>query len=203
MTPNSYTQSSGTDRTDPVPAVVVCFDRDHTVSVNPHPDRDAVPLSWVKYLAHEVPDVDVWATGNQTLREEASIPGISEAITCWRYLTLPEDPMEYHTHVPVGARLPGRREGLELIQAVYDRLAPESETYQLVVVDDVDLSDLESDGWNHYLPWDFVAAVKAGTAGIDLPVPLDKPSNLPLTDPDCPETYPPLNFDRPGPLQYR
>lgn len=203
MTSNTHTQSSGTDRTDPVPAAVVCFDRDFTVSVNPHPDNDAVPLSWVKHLAHEVPDVDVWATGNQTLREEASIPGISEAITCWRHLTLPEDPMDYHAHAPVGARLPGRREGLELIQAVYDRLATESETHRLIVVDDVDLSDLEADGWTHYLPWDFVAAVNTGTADIDLPVPLEEPSNIPQTDPDCPETYPPLNYDQPGPLQYR
>lgn len=202
MTSNSHARLSGIDRTSPVPIAVVCFDRDHTVSINPHPDRDSVPLSWVKYLAHEVPAIDVWATGNQTLREEASAPGISEAITCWRYLTLPDNPLEYHAHVPVGGRLPGRREGLELIQAVYDRLATESEIYQLLVVDDVDLSDLESEGWTHYFPWDFVAAIKAGTADIDLPVPLNEPSNIPLTDPDCPETYPALDFDRPGPLQY-
>ncbi|MWV40568.1 adaptin protein [Natrialba sp. INN-245] len=203
MTSDSPTQSNGTDRTDPVPTTVICFDRDHTVSVNPHPDRDAVPLSWIKYLAHEVPDIDVWATGNQTLREEASIPGISEAITCWRYLTLPENPMKFHSHVPVGARLPGRREGLHLIQAVYGQLATASETYQLIVVDDVDLSDLESDGWAHYFPEEFVDAVEADTAGLDLPVPLENPSNIPLTDPDCPDTYPPLDFDQPGPLQYR
>lgn len=203
MTPNSHAQLSGIDRTSPVPTAVICFDRDHTVSINPHPDRDAVPLSWVKYLAHEVPAIDVWATGNQMLREEASIPGISEAITCWRYLTLPDDPVEYHAHVPMGARLPGRREGLELIQAVYDRLATESETYRLLVVDDVDLSDLESDGWTHYFPWGFVAAIEAGTADIDLPVPINEPSDIPLTDPDCPEMYPGLDFDRPGPLQYR
>lgn len=191
------------NRTNPIPTAVVCFDRDHTVSVNPHPERNAVPLSWVKYLAHEVANIDVWATGNQTLREEASIPGISEAITCWRYLTLPDDPVEYHAHVPIEARLPGRREGLHLIQAVYDRLATTTDTYRRIVVDDVDLSDLESGGWKHYFPWDFVTAVNAGTAEIDLPVPLDEPSNIPLTDPNCPETYSPLDFDQPGPLQYR
>ncbi|OIB56175.1 hypothetical protein [Natrialba sp. SSL1] len=203
MTSNSHTKSSDTDRTGPVPTAVVCFDRDHTVSVNPHPDREAVPLSWVKYLAHEVPEVDVWATGNQTLREEASIPGISEAISCWRYLTLPEDPMQFHSQVPVAARLPGRREGLRLIQAIYDQLATSSETYRLIVVDDVDLSDLEPDGWTHYLPWDFVDAVEAGTASIDLPVPLEQPTNVLLTGPECPETYPSVDFDRPGPLQHQ
>lgn len=205
MTPKSSAsaESNGHDRTGPIPTAVVCFDRDHTVSVNPHPDKDAVPLSWVKYLAHEVPTVDVWASGNQTLREEAAIPGISEAITCWRHLTLPADPMEYHAQVPIAARLPGRREGLELIQAVYEQLTTGGNSFRRIVVDDIDLTDLETDGWTHYFPWDFVAAVTTGAACIDIPVPLTEPSDVPLTDPECPESYPPLNFDQPGPLQYR
>mgnify|MGYP000695154476 CR=1 FL=1 len=58
------------DTTETFPETVLCFDRDYTVSVNPHPDRTAVPLSWVKYFAHYRKDIDVWATGNQMLTEE-------------------------------------------------------------------------------------------------------------------------------------
>lgn len=203
MTTTPNEDETESDRETPVPSTIVCFDRDHTVSVNPHPEKRSVPLAWVKYLAHEVPTVDVWATGNQLLREEASIPGIAEGITCWRALTLPHAPVEYHAYVPTGARLPGRREGLQLLRAVYDRLSQPEQTYELVVIDDVDLTDLETDGWTHYFPWDFVTAVESGTGPVDVPVPLEKISNTPLTDPNCPESYPPIDYDEPGPLQYR
>lgn len=192
------------ERDTPVPTTVVCFDRDHTVSVNPHPEHRAVPLAWVKYLAHEVPTVDVWATGNQRLREEAAVPGIGEAITCWRALTVPDDPMAYHSRLPIDTRVPGRREGLELIRTVYDRLAAStSREPGLVVVDDVDLTDLESSGWSHYLPWEFVERIEAGDGPVEIPTPIDGISNVPLTDSACPESYSPIDYDEPGPLQYR
>lgn len=62
---------------------------------------------------------------------------------------------------------------------MYDRLVTEPETYRLIV-DDVELSALEADGWTHSLPWDFVAAAKAGTANIDLSVPFKQLSKVPL-----------------------
>ena len=33
--------------------MIFAFDRDWTVDVNPHPSRQAVPLDWVRTLAHE------------------------------------------------------------------------------------------------------------------------------------------------------
>ena len=190
-------------RNTPVPESVVCFDRDHTVSVNPHPERRAVPLSWVKYLAHEDPTVDVWATGNQRLTEEARVPGISEAITCWRVLTVADDPMAYHSRLPTDTRVPDRRDGLELIRTVYDRLAASiSREPRFVVVDDVDLTDLESSGWSHYFPWEFAEITEADDGPVDVPTPLDEISNVPLTESSCPESYPPIDYDEPGPLRY-
>ncbi|MDN4032221.1 hypothetical protein, partial [Chryseobacterium gambrini] len=63
-----------------------CFDRDYTVSVNPHPTRKSVPLWWVTQLAHQRPRVDVWATGNQMLTIEASIHGTVYAAAVWQYI---------------------------------------------------------------------------------------------------------------------
>ena len=54
---------------------VFAFDRDQTVNINPHPRHDAVPLEWVRHLAHNTP-YSVYATGNQTLAAEAAIPGV-------------------------------------------------------------------------------------------------------------------------------
>lgn len=189
------------DRNTPIPETVVCFDRDHTVSVNPHPERRAVLLSWVKYLAHEDPTVDVWATGNQRLTEEARVPGISEAITCWQVLTVADDPMAYQSRLPTDTRVPGRREGLELIRTVYERLAASiSRKPRLVVVDDIDLTDLES--WSHYFPWEFAERNETNDGPVDVPTPLDEISNVPLTESSCPESYPPIDYDEPGPLRY-
>jgi len=49
------------------------------VDVNPHPQREAVPLEWVRYWAREA-DHEVWAIGNQDLVAEADIPGTVESI---------------------------------------------------------------------------------------------------------------------------
>ena len=163
----------------------------------------AVPLSWVKHLAHDRGKIDVWATGNQLLREEAMIPGISDAITSWRKLTLPDDLEQYHKYVPPQARRPSRRKGLHLIQAIYEKVAAFYDVdIQLLVVDDVNLTDLETDGWQHYYPWDFVAAVEQNTAPLSIPLPLKKLSEIPLTNADCPESYPPLDYDTPKVLTY-
>lgn len=39
---------------------VLAFDRDWTVDVNPHPRREAVPLEWVRYWAHNTDHEDEW-----------------------------------------------------------------------------------------------------------------------------------------------
>jgi hypothetical protein len=188
--------SSQHDTTETFPETVLCFDRDYTVSVNPHPDRTAVPLSWVKYFAHYREDIDVWATGNQTLTEEASIPGIGQAVSCWRAITLPDDIERYHTFVsPQSGRL-SRREGLQLIQAVYDHVETHYDhSFEFLVVDDVDLSELE--GWDHFYPWEFTRAVDDRNISITPPDPLESISDVPCTEPDCPESYPPIDYDEP------
>jgi len=188
---------------DKLPNFVVCFDRDYTVSVNPHPKQQAVPLSWVKHLAHEQTEVDVWATGNQLLREEAAIPGISEAITSWRELTLPDSVEQFHEYVPPQARKPSRKEGLRLVKVVYDEITAALDIdIQFIVIDDVDLTQLESEGWKHYFPWDFVSVIKNETTSVSVPIPLEEVSEIPLTKSDCPESYPPLDYDTPKPLTY-
>lgn len=146
------------------PHVVVCFDRDETVSTNPHPDPDkpSVPLSWVKFLAHRAAGVDVWATGNQTLRHEAAIPGTKRALDLWARLDVAADD-RFSIPDPLQYELP-RRDRLHVLQDLY-----EGQNVGLVVVDDADLRDLAVHGWTHYFPWEFVKAVEAGSAPVTVP----------------------------------
>jgi len=139
---------------------VYCFDRDYTVSVNPHPDHEAVPLSWIKWIARET-DHPVYATGNQHLRREALIPGIEEARQRWEAMNgfHPED--RYEDDGYYGYK-PARRDGLRLIQDVH----PEED--EIVVVDDINLRDLEPEGIYHYYPWDFVEQVRNGELEIEI-----------------------------------
>lgn len=137
---------------------VLAFDRDYTVDVNPHPhpDKPAVPLSWVRHLAHETGHV-VFATGNQTLKSEAEIPGVAEIVHGH-----PEVDPETIRSDAFGGTV-SRRRRIRYLGECY----PDAET--CIVVDDVDVSDVA--GWTHYFPWAFVEAVRAGEvlAGMDLP----------------------------------
>lgn len=146
------------------PRVVVCFDRDEAVSTNPHPDPDkpAVPLSWVKYLAHDAPAVDVWATGNQTLRHEAAIPGTDRALALWHRLDR-DAVSSLSIPDPERFELP-RRDRLHVVGDLYD-----ADTTDFVVVDDADIADMAAHGWSHFLPWSFVRAVEAETAPVTIP----------------------------------
>lgn len=183
---------------DTPPETVVCFDRDWTVSVNPPPDdREAVPLSWVKAYAHGLEGVDVWATGNQRLRGEAAIPGVETARAIRAEIGLdevPSRPTDPAGAAPVNVGLPTRRDRLRMVADVYDYagLSP-----TLVVVDDVDLSDM--DGWTHYFSWEFVPAARAGEAAV--PAPTDTPfTDTPAgEDPDEPAVDP--SVYRAGPSQ--
>lgn len=128
---------------------VFAFDRDWTVDVNPHPDRDAVPLAWVRTLAHDTEHA-VYAIGNQTLADEAAIPGVVDIVgqhpdpwTDWLGEKTPDGRYE---------RYPTRRERLELIRDLH----PDADGY--IVVDDLDLSDVP--GWAHYHAWEFVPAIE-------------------------------------------
>jgi len=106
---------------------VYAFDRDLTIDVNQGP----VPLEWVKKLTQT--EHEVWAIGNQRLKEEANIPGIAEIL---ERLGIETD------------TIPPRRERVDMLREVF----PDAEEY--IVVDDVDLSDME--GWSYYTPEDFV-----------------------------------------------
>jgi hypothetical protein len=147
--------------------IVLCFDRDHTVSVNPHPDERAVPIGWIQYWAHK-DEIPVFATGNQHLRVEAEIPGISEAEYLW------EDHIEGNEYEYENSQFedyikPRRRDGLRLIQEVYQEAFP-TEDFQSIVVDDVDVSDLSDEGpWTHYFPWNFVKTVESGDFALEEP----------------------------------
>ncbi|MFC7074691.1 hypothetical protein ACFQJ7_08515 [Halovenus rubra] len=183
------------------PDTVVCFDRDYTVSVNPHPNHEAVPLSWVKHLAHERREIHVWATGNQYLRKEAAIPGINEAITSWQELMLPDSVERFREYVPPQSARLGRKEGLALVRAIYEELNPNPKNQpDFIVVDDVDLSGLG--GYEHKFPWTFVDAIESGTAPVDVQRPVSV-SDVPLTESNCPESYPPVDRDDPAVLRLR
>jgi hypothetical protein len=138
--------------------LVFAFDRDWTVDVNPHPGHEAVPLEWVRHLAHETPHA-VYAIGNQTLAEEAAIPGVVDVVgrhpDDWnRWLGEKRPDGRYE-------EFPRRRERLSLIADLHQ----DADGY--VVVDDLDLSDV--DLWEHYHAWEFVPAVERGEIHPDLP----------------------------------
>lgn len=143
---------------------VFAFDRDETVDVNPHPDpeKEPVPLAWVRHLAHHT-DNAVYAHGHQELTNEGDIPGnrkakerVNSAYDASWHETLGVDVTE--RSYDEGLR---RRERVRLLEYIH----PDAEEY--IVVDDVDLSDIE--GWRHYHSWEFVRAVREGRRTFDLP----------------------------------
>ena len=139
--------------------IVFAFDRDWTVDVNPPPgDRAAVPLEWVRHLAHET-EHEVWAIGNQDLKAEADIPGIVELAE--RYYDEGIERLGAQNDVGRYEFWPLRRERLRMLAEVF----PGATEY--IVVDDLDLSDVE--GWSHYHAWEFVPAVERGEIRIELP----------------------------------
>lgn len=146
--------------------IVFAFDRDWTVDVNAHPRHEAVPLAWVRHLAHET-DHAVYAIGNQSLAEEAAIPGVVDIVgqhsDSWDVWLGDKQPDGYYEQFPL------RRERLSLIEDLH----PSAEEY--IVIDDLDLSDV--DGWTHYHAWDFVPAVTRGDIDPALPW-----VNEPVTD---------------------
>jgi len=147
--------------------LVLCFDRDSTVSVNPHPDERAVPIGYIQWWAH-VEEIPVFATGNQHLRVEAEIPGISEAERAWEEYVTGEE-YQYSNSQFEDYIKPRRRDGLRLIQDLYEETFPDQK-FRFIVVDDSDVSDLEDEGpWTHYFPWDFVEAVESGEFALEEP----------------------------------
>jgi hypothetical protein len=188
---------------------VLCFDRDSTIDVNPHPDHDAVPIAWVKAWAHapKHEHVDVWATGNQRLVAEAEIPGTEHTRTRWERLegrdAGEEYPSENTTGGPVRGALrairsrfgaarakedrsykPSRRDRLRLIKDCYEH--PDSGYTvppRFLVVDDADLADIAEEGWRWWLPWEFTESVRRRGDPLAVPDAVDYP-NVPVESDD-------------------
>lgn len=145
---------------------ILCFDRDFTVDVNfdqheaymmdAPADAEPVPLAWVKHYAHSVENVDVWATGNQRLRKEGAIPGLEEARLLWESLHETDIESQYKGRGFLDRYKPTRRDGLRVIQSIYEGYASDEDTLRFVVVDDVDLSDMRNEWGKHYFAWDFI-----------------------------------------------
>lgn len=144
---------------------VLALDRDWTIDINSHPEREAVPLDWVHYWAHET-DHEVWAIGNQDLVYGAGIPGVVEAV------------QRHHGDLEVlGERdddgyyesWPSRERRLELLAELF----PDAHTH--FVIDDLDLSHVE--GWEHYHAWEFVEEVQNGPSSLNLLPPSNESSD--------------------------
>ncbi|MFC7020391.1 MULTISPECIES: HEAT repeat domain-containing protein [Haloarcula] len=136
---------------------VLAFDRDWTVDVNSHPRREAVPLEWVRYWAHEAGH-EVWAIGNQDLVEEADIPGTVESI---RQRDGHVDALGEQDEYGYYEWWPEREERLRILSGLF----PTADGY--IAVDDLDLGHV--DGWDHYHAWDFVEYVRQGELGLSAP----------------------------------
>ena len=138
--------------------IVLAFDRDWTVDVNPHPNREAVPLEYVRYWSEETPH-EVWATGNQLLVDEAAIPGTVETVRRLKGdLSLFG---EYDETTGRYANWPERATRLKMLEELF----PEADQY--IVVDDLDLSSV--DNWDHYYAWDFMEALRSGEINLETP----------------------------------
>ena len=136
---------------------VLAFDRDWTVDVNPHPHRDAVPLTWVRYWAHET-NHEVWTIGNQDLVKEADIPGTVESIRRRDGYIDALGEQDEHGYYEWW---PDREKRLQILAELF----PDAEGY--IAVDDLDLGHV--DGWEHYHAWDFVEHVRSGELGLSVP----------------------------------
>lgn len=136
---------------------VLAFDRDWTVDLNPHPRKEAVPLEWVRYWAHDTGH-EVWAIGNQDLVEEADIPGIEELIRQRDGDLSALGEQDEHGYYEWW---PEREQRLHILADLF----PDADEY--VVVDDLDLSHV--DGWNHYHAWGFVPAVQQDELNLTTP----------------------------------
>lgn len=114
------------------------FDRDQTVDVNGGP----VPLRIVRYLAHRTEHV-VYAHGNQLLKREAEIPGVKEV----------QDELDIDPTSDYGL-YPSPRQRLHMIMGAN----PGFERY--ICIDDIDLTDMEEEGWDYYAPDEFMGLLE-------------------------------------------
>lgn len=122
---------------------VFAFDRDETVDVSKGP----VPLSAVRELASDSRH-EVWAIGNQALRSEADIPGISEAR---QRLIDRHDAGDSPSPWASPPKNPGRKKRLLMVEALF----PDAQEY--IHIDDDNVLISRRERWTYYRPEAFVA----------------------------------------------
>ena len=121
---------------------VYAFDRDSTVETSKGP----VSIEKIKRLVKE--GNEVWAIGNQRLCREAKIPGVAEL--CKRLAV--NQKSEF-----LDVKHPGRverRNRLRMLRLLF----PKARAY--IVVDDVDLTDMEKEGWIYFTPEEYVRGTR-------------------------------------------
>lgn len=122
---------------------VFAFDRDDTVDVSKGP----VPLSAVRDLAHSTSH-EVWAIGNQTLTQEADIPGITEAREQLIDRYTGSDSTSPWASPPEN---PGRKKRLLMVEALF----PDANEY--IHIDDDNVLISRRERWSYYRPKAFVS----------------------------------------------
>lgn len=122
---------------------VFAFDRDDTVDVSNGP----VPLSAVRELAHNTSH-EVWAIGNQTLTQEADIPGITEAREQLIDRYNGSDSTSPWASPPEN---PGRKKRLLMVEALF----PDAHEY--IHIDDDNVLISRRERWSYYRPKAFVS----------------------------------------------
>lgn len=122
---------------------VFAFDRDDTVDVS----RGPVPLSMVRDLARNSSH-EVWAIGNQLLRSEADIPGITEARE--RLIDQYSNGSDPSSRWASPPKNPGRKKRLLMVEALF----PDAQEF--IHVDDDNVLISRRDRWTYYRPEAFV-----------------------------------------------
>lgn len=121
--------------------MIFAFDRDGTVETSNGP----IPISTVRTL--DAQGHDVWAIGNQLLREEAGIRGVIELLG---KIGIHESNLRQDIFYSGAVEKRGR---LYLLRRLYPHRIG-------IVVDDSDLSDMCVNGWIHFYPQDFLSKLE-------------------------------------------
>ena len=129
---------------------ILCFNRDRTVDVNPDPELEPVPLSWVQFFAHKT-DLHIWATGNQQLQIEAAIPTPYEA----REILIDNG---YNIRFMPGGGNQYREDRLRILDRLYEEMNVDAE---FIIVDGTRLGGFcsRNDKWDCYNSEEFVRSI--------------------------------------------
>ena len=136
---------------------VLVFDWDWTVDVNPLPQRNVVPLEWVRYRAYEAGH-GIWAIGNQDFVDEANLLGTVEPV---RQRDGHIDALGEGNKHGSYEWWPERKERLQILTELF----PDAKGQMLI--DALDIGHVN--GWEHNHAWDFVKHIRQGESGVSSP----------------------------------